>query len=121
MIPYSPHEDMLRMHGRSRVSIGLSMSDAISTSFLEALVMGSFPIQSNTSCANEWIKCGKSGFLVDPEDAQGIAVVLRQALVDDELVDQAASINAQTAADRLDYRKIKPIAVDFYKNLPVTH
>src|SRR5208282_406757 len=72
LIPSCSHEEMLRWHGRARVSIGLSISDAISTSFLEAIMMGSFPIQSNTSCANEWIKCGESGSLVPPEDPQVI-------------------------------------------------
>jgi len=117
MVPYSPHEDILRMHGRSRVSIGLSLSDAISTSFLETIVMGSFPIQSYTSCADEWIKNGETGFLVPPEDASKIAKVLRVALLDDELVDQAAEINSQTVAERLNFEKVRPIAIEFYRGL----
>ncbi|MBW1897870.1 MAG: glycosyl transferase family 1, partial [Deltaproteobacteria bacterium] len=42
----TPHHEVLKLHGKARISIGLSISDAISTSLLEAVVMGSFPIQS---------------------------------------------------------------------------
>ena len=58
------HDEMLSLHGRSRISIGLSIGDALSTSFLEAFIMGSFPIQSWTSGAGEWIEHGKTGMLV---------------------------------------------------------
>jgi hypothetical protein len=52
LIPPCSHDDMLRLYGRARVYIGLSISDAISTSFLEAIVMGAFPIQSCTACGD---------------------------------------------------------------------
>lgn len=117
MIPSCSHEEMLRWHGRARVSIGLSISDAISTSFLEAIMMGSFPIQSNTSCANEWIKCGETGFLVPPEDPQVIADAIRRAVTDDELVDRAAEINAQTVRERLDQSVIRPQVVAMYEKV----
>jgi hypothetical protein len=97
-----PHEEMLRRHGRARVSIGLSMSDGISTSFLEAFVMGAFPVQSWTSCAGEWIEDGRSGLLVPPEDEEAVAAALRRALADDRLVDDAAVRNVQVARVRLD-------------------
>ncbi len=53
ILPMVSHEEMLKLHGRSRISIGLSITDAISTSLLEAMAMGSFPIQSSSSCADE--------------------------------------------------------------------
>ncbi len=60
---FTSHHDILQKHGQARISIGLSIGDAISTSLLEAIVMGSFPIQSWTSCADEWIVDGKTGIL----------------------------------------------------------
>ena len=57
---------MLRLHGRARVSIAISIGDGISTALLEAMAMGSFPIQTCTACADEWIIDGKSGFIVQP-------------------------------------------------------
>jgi glycosyltransferase involved in cell wall biosynthesis len=117
MIPYSPHEEILKLHGHARISIGLSMSDAVSTSFLEALVMGSFPIQSNTSCADEWITNGETGFLVPPEDPILISEAIEEALTNDYLVDHAAIVNEQTIKNRLDQMKIKPTAVKFYTDI----
>jgi glycosyltransferase involved in cell wall biosynthesis len=112
-----PREDILRMHGRARVSIGLSISDAISTSFLEAMIMGSFPIQSNTGCANEWATDGEGALLVHPEDPGAVAAALRRAVADDSLVDRAAEINAKVVSERLDYAKIKSQAVAIYQRV----
>ncbi len=111
------HEDMLKQHGHARISIGVSISDAISTSLLEGMVMGSFPIQSWTACANEWIEDGKTGILIPPDDPDVIEKAIRRALTDDDLVDRAAEENWKTAIERLDHNKLKAKAVDFYNTV----
>ncbi len=108
------HKEILKYHGMSRISIGLSISDGISTSFLEALVMGSFPIQSNTACANEWIECGKTGFIVPPEDPEKIEEKIRIALKNDNLVDRAAVENWETAKQKLDWNNLKEKTINIY-------
>ena len=108
------HREMLRWHGRARISIGLSISDAISTSLLEAMVMGSFPVQSWTACADEWINDGCNGLLVPPEDPEIIEKALRKALLDDELVNLAAKYNSDLAMNRLDQRVLREKVVNFY-------
>ncbi len=113
----TPHDEILSYHGKARVSIGLSISDAISTSFLEALVMGSFPIQSDTSCASEWVEDGRTAFLVPPEDPEIVESAIRRALTDDGLVDQAASANWELAQQRLDSRSIGPRVVEMYRGI----
>lgn len=117
LIPQSNHEDMLRLYGRSRIYIGLSISDAISTSLLEAMVMGAFPIQSNTSCADEWIKNGESGFIVPAEDPEVISRAIRQAVLNDALVDTASEINSRTAHERLDESIIRPQVMKMYEEI----
>jgi Glycosyl transferase 4-like/Glycosyl transferases group 1 len=111
------HSDMLSLHAKARISIGLSISDGISTSLLEAIVMGSFPIQSCTACVNEWIEHGVSGMIVPPEDPDIIEMCIRTALTDDKLVDQAAEMNWQVAEKRLGGSMIKDMAVNMYKNI----
>ena len=108
------HDEMLRLHGAARISIGLGISDGISTSFLEALAMGSFPIQSYTACADEWVQDGVSGFIVSPGDPALIAERIVRAAGDDALVDGAAAINRRTAEERLDHMKISQAVVDAY-------
>jgi glycosyltransferase involved in cell wall biosynthesis len=110
-------EHVLRMHGRARVSIGLSISDAISTSLLEAMTMGSFPIQSNTGCGDEWITGGENGLLVPPESPEAVAAALRRAVTDDELVDRAAEINSRVTAERIDVSVVKPQVVSMYERI----
>lgn len=117
VIPRVSHDEMLRWHGRARMSIGVSISDAISTSMLEAMVMGSFPVQSWTSCADEWVEDGRTALLVPPNDPEPVAAAIRQVLADDALVDLAAEANWATARARLDARVIKPQVVAMYRRL----
>lgn len=114
IVPRSSHSELLRLHGESRMSIGLSISDGCSTSFLESLVMGSLPIQSFTACADEWVEDGVSGLLVPPEDVEAVARAIRRALTDDALVDHAAKINLQVARQRLDYANIQSKVLAMY-------
>ncbi|MDX6627515.1 MAG: hypothetical protein QOE56_2504 [Solirubrobacterales bacterium] len=96
------HREILALHGRSRISISLSESDAICTSFLEAMVMGSFPIQSDTGCSAAWADADRGALFVDPDEPEQVAAALRRALSDDALVDSAAATNAAVAGARLD-------------------
>jgi len=113
----TPHSEILSRHGRARISIGLSISDAISTSLLETMVMGAFPIQSWTSCADEWIEEGRTGLLVPPDDPETIEAAIRKALTDDGLVDRAEEENLRVAALRLDRERIRPMAVGVYNQV----
>ena len=117
ILPQTSHEEILRNHGRARISIGLSISDAISTSLLDAMVMGSYPIQSCTACATEWIVNGKSGSIVPPEEPWELAAVIKKALCDAHLVDSAFLINQETVKARLDREKIKLQVVQMYQKI----
>jgi hypothetical protein len=101
IVPRCSHEEMLRWYGRARIYIGLSISDAISTSLTEAMALGAFPIQSCTACADEWIDDGVSGFIVPPEDPHKVAEAIQKAIADDALVDNAARENWKTVQARL--------------------
>jgi hypothetical protein len=113
----TPNHEILKLHGQARISIGLSIGDAISTSLLEAIVMGSFPIQSLTSCAGEWIENGKNGIIVPPEDPEIVEGAIRQALTNDELVNRAEEINYSLAKEKLDETILKPNAVGIYNTV----
>jgi hypothetical protein len=117
IISESSHDEMLRWFGRARLYIGLSISDAISTSLLEAMVMGAFPIQSSTACADEWIENGTTGFIVPPDDPDIIDHAIRQALQDNDLVDLAAQQNRLVAVKRLDQNLIRPLIAAFYEQV----
>lgn len=111
------HDDMLRMHARSRISIGLSISDGISASMLEAMAMGSLPIQSDTGSGCEWVRDGETALLVHPESPEDVAAALRRALTDDAFVDRAALLNWETCRKRLDDRIVRPRVVEMYREV----
>jgi hypothetical protein len=117
LVPHCSHVEMMRLYGQARIYVGLSISDAISTSLLEALVMGAFPIQSCTSCADEWIVDGESGFIVPPEDPEPVSAAIRRVISDDHLVDQAAEINWKTAESRLDENILRPQVIAMYEKV----
>jgi glycosyltransferase involved in cell wall biosynthesis len=110
-----PIESILRLHGRSRISIGLSISDGISASFLEAIAMGSYAIQSWPGCAHEWIEDGVTGSLVHPEDPDPIAEAIVRAVTNDDLVDEAAARNQETVRARLDFPKVRNDIINMYE------
>jgi len=114
VIDWATHDEVLEHFGRARMYMGISLSDAISTSVLEAMAMGAFPIQTNTSCCDEWFVDGETGFIVDPGDFEAICDRFERALTDDALVDRAATINLQTIESRLDNRLLQPRVSEFY-------
>ncbi len=121
IIPFGAHDDMLRLNGRARISIGLSISDGLPNSLLEAMVMGAYPIQSCTACADEWIVDGKTGLIVPPEDPEVVAAAIRWAVLDDDLVDGAAAENARVVAERLDYSVIRTQVIAMYEKVAAQH
>lgn len=112
-----PHDEILAMHGRARVSLGLNRSDALSTSFLEAIAMGAFPVQGRASCGNELVVAGRDALFVPPSDVDAVTAALRRALTDDAFVDAAAARNARTVAAQLDRRLVRARVVDAYERI----
>lgn len=118
LIPqFTPHDEIIRLHAESRISIGLSMGDGISTSLLESMLTGSFPIQSYTACADEWIVDGHTGILVPPEAQQSVKRALLKAIEDDGLVDKAAKLNLRTIKQSADYNKIRKQVLELYNTV----
>jgi glycosyltransferase involved in cell wall biosynthesis len=87
------HSEVLALFRRSRVFLGISRSDGLPATLLESMSQGTFPIQSNTSMAEEWIEQGVTGFLVDPDSPESIKDALERSLRDDQLVESATRAN----------------------------
>lgn len=109
-----PHEDILSLHAQARAYVGLSISDGISTSMLEAMALGAFPIQTCTSCANEWIEDGVSGFIAPLDDVKVLGQMIKRAMTEDDLVDHAAAQNLETMRRKADYESVREVARSFY-------
>jgi glycosyltransferase involved in cell wall biosynthesis len=108
------HNKMLEEFSQSRIYIGASKSDGVSTSFLEALATGAFPIQTSTSCAGEWVDSGARAGIVNPIKT-AIEEQLKQVIYDFETLREAQEKNLELAKARLSYSVISKITCDFYK------
>jgi glycosyltransferase involved in cell wall biosynthesis len=95
VLPKMPKSELMEIYKESRVYLGLAISDGLSTSMVEAMSHGVFPIQSSNSSAPEFLMNGVTGGVVDPYDIEGIAAQLMDALLDDDLVDLAAIANVE--------------------------
>jgi len=108
------HTELEEIFSNSRIYIGCSISDGISTSFLEALAKGVYPIQTNTSCAGEWLDKGAIASLIDLNTEQ-LEEALNFAISDSNAVDLAGKKNIEVAKELLSTSKIALIAQEFYK------
>jgi glycosyltransferase involved in cell wall biosynthesis len=107
------YESWLDFLSKARVSVTNNLSDG--NPIFESMLMGVFHLQSESSCAGEWIDHGKTGYLIPPEDPESIAKYLREALTNDDLVDRAAGINYERVASELEYSKEKSRILDLYE------
>ncbi len=107
----------LRLHGRARVSVGVSLSDGLPLSTMEAALMGSFPVQTDTSCVGERLRDGVGALLVPLDDIGRIASALRRAATDDELVDRAAEINFRHISQTLSDAVVRPRVIAMYEKI----
>ena len=105
--------EMNELFKSSRIYLGASRSDGISTSFLEALNFGCYPIQTDTSCAGDWEKLGAAASIV-PQNVSVVANELIRSLTDDALVDSAQNQNMKVSKQYLSFEKVRAIATTFY-------
>jgi hypothetical protein len=106
-------EVLMKKFLESRIYIGCSISDGISTSFLQSLVSGAYPIQTNSSCAAEWLKKGAIGSVINL-DLQELLYSIKMAIKNDQLVDQAQIANEVIAREHLNFEVVKQEALKFY-------
>lgn len=101
---------------KSRIYIGLAISDGLSTSMVEAMEHGAFPIQSANSAAGAFIKSGSSGFIVDPWNITEVASCVKKAVEDDEMVDLAAIQNLNVLKKKYSYETGLNYIRELYKS-----
>ena len=106
------HDVMVEKFSRSLIYVGLSLSDGISTSMLEAMAMGAIPVQTSTACCDEWFS--ETGVAIETlaaeEVAQGIQRAIGLALTTD-----SAAKNRETIRARASREEIAKQALAFYQ------
>lgn len=111
------NSEIEQMFLKSRVALGLSLSDGLPATVKEAMCMGAFPIQTSTSCAGEWFIDGQGGTLVEPNNLEVVSAKLLEALRDDQLVESAMTLNLQQATKLFSESLLKEKAKNVYSSL----
>jgi len=110
------YNDWMNLLSEARISINNNLSDGNPSSLFEAMLMGVFPIQSKSSCADDWLEDKVTGFLPSAEDPENIETAIREALKNDTLVDEAVAINHKKISEALNFKKIQQQAIEMYNN-----
>lgn len=117
--PHLSYEEVLRVLGRARAFVGLSITDAWPTMAIEAMLLGAFPVYSDTGALDELIEPGRSGLLAPPNDPVVVADAIRRALVDDCLVDAGVAWNDRHVVPRFDATVLNRKIIDAYERVLV--
>ncbi|MFX0197080.1 MAG: glycosyltransferase [Candidatus Hodarchaeota archaeon] len=88
-----PHCKVAEYLRASQIYLSMSLSDGASTSLLEAMACGAFPIVSDIAANREWIVHGDNGFLVSPLDSRELARCVMEAINNPNLMEKAAKKN----------------------------
>ena len=108
------HDEMLSLFSKARIYVALSRSDGISTSLLESMAMGAFPLQTGTSCAEEWVTSGLTGEIITLGNKVELEEQILEALENDELVDSAQVINRDKILRSYSKTVMRDRVVKFY-------
>lgn len=95
-----PLDNVRRALQEADIYVSASSSDGASSSLLEAMACGLFPVVSDIPGNRDWIDDGSTGLLFAVGDAHGLAAALRRAVSDDALRATARERNrARVIAD----------------------
>jgi glycosyltransferase involved in cell wall biosynthesis len=87
------NSEVLDIFRRSVLYIGLSTSDGISASMIEAMANGAIPVQSDSSCCGEWLEDGLGGHLVKYHDVDRVSSLVSEILANQDWQRRAALAN----------------------------
>jgi len=111
------HNEVQDLFASSLIYVGLSKSDGISASMIEAMASGAVPIQSNTSCCEEWLKDGEGGYLVDFDDTPTVAQHLINLVTSPEKAERARERNFSDLLENLEPATTKRAVHETYEKL----
>lgn len=113
------HEKVLELMGKSLVYIGNSNSDGMPNTLIEAVLLGTFPIQSNPGGASEdIITNNENGFLIQNcESVNQIKNLVLNAITNPELIHKAFKYNQENIKPRYEYNNVKSNVLKAYQSI----
>jgi glycosyltransferase involved in cell wall biosynthesis len=114
------HPEVLELLRRSDLYIGLSRSDGLPSSMLEAMSQGAFPIQTATACVDGWIQHEVNGYVVADVTPQAVSRLVTKALSDRRMLESARKLNYDIISRRYSIKENSPATEPFYMALVAT-
>ena len=108
--------ELMKIMGKSLIYIGNSISDGMPNTMLEAIIMETFPIQSNPGKATEeLIIHGVNGFLIqDPLNINEIKQLILSAINDRSLLMDAVAYNNDHIKPKLERSSVRNEVIKQY-------
>jgi hypothetical protein len=107
------HGEMMALFCSSKLHVGLSLSDAISTAVLESFASGAIPVQTSTACVSEWFDGG--GVSVDELSVDAVRVAICRGLRLAEAGPQVLERNRELVRLRASESLVKRASSLFYQ------
>ena len=117
LLPTQTRQQMAELFRRAMITLSITTHDGTPNTLLEAMACGCFPIAGDIESLREWITPGLNGLLVDPQDVEGLAEAILQAIGQPEVRRLAREKNLELVKDRAEYRKCMREAEEFYRKL----
>jgi glycosyltransferase involved in cell wall biosynthesis len=113
------HEEMLGLMDKALVHLAVSKTDGLSTTTLEAVARGVYPVQSSSSCIGEWVEDRVTGYIFEPEiKVVELARILQDALASREKLLTAAETNVRKLNKMLSKEDVVRASREFYLKRP---
>lgn len=106
--------EMMKLFSKSLIYISNSLSDGLSTSMLESMAMGVFPIQSNAACCQHLIKNKINGYIFKSNSLNEIQSALKFSLNNEIILKKAFSYNKKLIFKKANFENIKLKAIKYY-------
>lgn len=102
---------------RSHIYISLCPTDGVSSSLLEAMATGAWPIVFNSEANQWWIEHGRNGFLVNEHDEDLVSRLLLNAYDDESMRRNGAAINREIIKKRANLETNVGELIGYYRSL----
>ena len=112
-----PHGELPALLRSADIYISASLSDGTSVALLEALSSGLLPVVTRIPANTPWITHGRTGLLFDPGRADELAEMMRQAMDNAALRQEAFNTNRQLVDQQANMRKNMEHLSDIFAKL----
>ena len=117
LLPALPHADMADLFRGGQIIASISTHDGTPNTLLEGMACGCLPVAGDLDSIREWIRPGRNGLLVDPDDPASVAAGMLEGLENESLRQQAAGENQKTIAERAEYSHCMAATERFYQRI----